>query len=92
MTVAELLVRISSKELTEWMAFYRKEPFGSEARYIGHAITASTIANVNLAKGKKAHSPEDFMPDFDKKEQTVDSMIAFASMMTAAMGGEDLRE
>lgn len=93
MTVAELLARISSKELTEWMAFSQIEPFGADTSYLGHAITASTVANVNRQKGKKPHKPEDFMPKFEKKkEQSTESMVAFAAYMTASMGGEDLRE
>lgn len=93
MTVAEMLGRMSSKELTRWMIFYELEPFGMDVDFMGHAITASTIANVNRKKGSKAHKPEDFMPKFGrKKEQSVDQMIGMASMMTTVMGGQDLRE
>jgi len=93
MTVAEMLDRISSTELNEWMLFYEMEPFGSEADFLGHAITSSTIANVNRSKGKKAMKPKDFMPKFEKeKTQSVDQMIGFAAAMTAALGGQDLRE
>jgi len=92
MTVAELLARISSKELTEWMAFSQVEPFGADADYLGHAITASTIANVNRTKKTKAHSVEDFMPKFEKKKkQSTTEMIQLAEMFTAGMGGEDKR-
>ena len=92
MTVAELLARISSKELTEWMAFSQKEPFGADADYLGHAITASTIANVNRKKGDKPYEASQFMPKFEKKKtQSVDQMIQVASMFTIATGGEDKR-
>ena len=92
MTVAELLDRISSREIAEWMAFSQLEPFGSEAGYIGHAITAVTIANTHLGKGQKAKDVEDFMPKFGpKKEQTVDEMLQFAQMLTIGLGGKDLR-
>jgi len=89
---AEMLSRMSSTELTEWIAFYNLEPFGSDAQYLGHAITASTIANVNTPKGKKQYKPSDFMPKFEKKKQTVDEMIQIASMLTAGLGGEDKRD
>lgn len=93
MTVSELLKRISSREITEWMAFSQLEPFGSKAGYLGHAITASTVANVNRAKGQKAYTAEDFMPAFEgKKKQTVEEMIQFAQVVTLGMGGKDLRE
>jgi len=93
MTVSELLKRISSREITEWMAFGQLEPFGAEAGYLGHAITASTVANVNRAKGKKAYEVADFMPTLGRKEpQSVAEMIQFAEMFTVALGGEDKRK
>ena len=94
MTRAELLKRISSREITEWMAFGQLEPFGVEVGFIGHAITAATVANVNRAKGQKAYPVTDFMPDLGrtKEPQSVEEAIQFAEMYTAAMGGKDLRE
>ena len=93
MTVSELLNRISSREITEWMAFGQLEPFGAEIGFLGHAITASIVANVNRGKGQKAYTAADFMPEFGTTEpQSVDEMIQFAAMYTAALGGEDLRE
>ena len=81
---------MSSAELTEWIAFYNLEPFGGDTKYIGDAITASTIANVNRKKGSKAMKPDDFIPKFEaKKEQGLDEMLQVAKMMTAALGGED---
>lgn len=81
-------------ELTEWMAYYQLEPFGTDVDMLGHAITAATVANVNRPKGKKAFKPDDFMPDFEKanRTQTVDEMVAFAEMMTTVMQGKDLRK
>lgn len=63
MTVGELLQRISSKELTEWMAFYNIEPFGYEANLVGHSIVASAVANTTRTKASdKVWKPQDFMP------------------------------
>jgi hypothetical protein len=90
--VQELLYRVSSLELSEWMAFNMLEPFGADADYLGHAITASTIANVNRGKNQKAYKAEDFMPKFEKAEQTPNQMIQTAAMYTAAFGGVDLRK
>jgi len=92
MTVAELLRRISSRELSEWMAFGQLEPFGAEAGWLGNAITSKTIADVNRGKGKKPFEVSDFMPRMEeKKPQTMEEQIQFASMWTTAMGGKDLR-
>ena len=93
MTVGELLARASSKELTQWMIFYQLEPFGTQANFLGHAITASTVANANRGKNQQAYEAEDFMPKFKvDKEQSTEEMIAFASYMTAALGGKDERD
>jgi hypothetical protein len=46
-SVSELLSRTSSAELTEWMAYYRIEPWGTEADDIRTGIIASTEANGN---------------------------------------------
>lgn len=63
MTVSELLSRVSSRELTEWMAFYELEPFGWEAGLLGHAITSSTVMNSRRSKkSDKVFVPQDFMP------------------------------
>ena len=90
-TVSELLTRVSSHELTEWMAFSTLEPFGVDAENLGHAITASTIANVNRGKNQQPYKVTDFMPKFEKQEQSTDQMIQLAEMFTAGMGGQDLR-
>jgi hypothetical protein len=83
-----MLERIPARMLLEWMAFAELEPFGGDTVYIGHAITAATVSNVNRGKGKKPAKVEDFMPRFGKKTQTVEEQIQFAAMMTAAMGGQ----
>jgi hypothetical protein len=92
-TVGELLDRISSRELTEWMAFDSLEPFGSQAGYLGHAITSMTVANRHRGKNENSHKIEEFIPKFgNQKAQTVDEMIQVAEMFTAGLGGQDLRE
>jgi anthranilate phosphoribosyltransferase len=88
----EMLARMSSAELTEWMAFAQLEPFGSEADLIGHAITASTVANRHRNKGEKAHEIKEFIPTFRKKKQSIDEMMQIAEMMTIGLGGKDLKE
>ena len=62
MPVRELLARIGSDELTEWMAFYQLEPFGDLRADLRSGVISSTIANANRAKHSQAFTPEDFMP------------------------------
>lgn len=69
-----MLDEISSAQLTEWMAFSQLEPFGFKSDMYGHAITASTVANVNRRKGKKAFSPNDFVPA-EREKKTAGAFI-----------------
>ena len=70
----------------EWIAFDKLEPFAWDVQFVGNAITAATVANVNRGKGKKAAKPGDFMPKLSKP-QTLEQQIQFAQMMTLALGG-----
>lgn len=81
-----MLERMSSAELTEWLAFYGIEPWGGDTDYIGDAITAATVFNVQKGKNK-AMKPADFIPKFGQKSQTVEEQIQFAAMVTVALGG-----
>ncbi len=65
-TVRELLGAMDSRELSEWMAFDLVEPIGGRRGDIQAAIVASTIANVNRGKGKKALQPADFIPEYGR--------------------------
>ena len=89
---AEMLARMSSAELSDWQAFMVIEPFGSEASYIGHAITAATIVNMHKDKRQPAAKVEDMMPKFGKKKpQSVAQMLQIAQAFTIGLGGQDLR-
>tara|TARA_R100000700_G_scaffold31695_1_gene38824 strand:+ start:86 stop:340 length:255 start_codon:yes stop_codon:yes gene_type:complete len=76
MTVRELLARIDSRELSEWMAYYEVNPFGSVRDDLQAGIVASTIANVNRGKNDKSFTPSDFMPYIDKPQQSEGDMQA----------------
>ena len=68
MTVAELLERISSRELAEWQAYYMLEPFGEERKDLRAGTISATVANI--ARGEqKPFQPSDFMPRFDQAEE-----------------------
>ena len=71
MTVRELLQRMGSDELSEWMAFYQLEPFGDYRADYRSGVVASTFANAHRAKDASPFRPEDFM-SFLEKKRTVD--------------------
>lgn len=70
MPVAELLDRMSSREFSEWMAFYEIEPFGEERADLRQALTTSAVHNSIQAQTKRPKwtKPEDFMPFSDKAQ------------------------
>lgn len=74
--------------LSEWIAYYKMEPFGEQRADLRAAIIACTVANSNRGKDQKALKVEDFMPKFEEQKQSMEEMIQFAAMMTQAMGGE----
>ena len=67
MTVEELGQRMSSRELTEWRAYYDLEPFGDCREDFRTGILASLIANMFRGKGDKVTAPLDFMIHQDAK-------------------------
>lgn len=50
-----------SSELTEWMAYYKLEPFGQERDNWHSATLASILINVNRRKNTPAVAPSEFM-------------------------------
>jgi hypothetical protein len=55
-----MLSEMSSRTLTEWMAYYSIEPWGDELVDMHLANVTSILANQNRAKNSKAMKPDDF--------------------------------
>ena len=72
MPVRELLARADSRELAEWRAYERIEPFGEKRADYRAGMVASVMANAWKGKDQKAFTPEDFMPEYDKPQQATD--------------------
>jgi hypothetical protein len=95
------LKNISSRELSEWQAYARLEPFGEQRADLRAGIIAAVIASAfrNPKKRKDPFSPADFMPVFSKakaeaeaEEQSPGQMLAFVEILNAMYGGKDLRQ
>jgi hypothetical protein len=85
MPVRELLTRMGSDEITEWMAFYQIEPFGDMRADVRSGVIASTFANANRAKNSKPFTPEDFMPFVDRsplKDESKVNVARFKAMFS----------
>lgn len=52
---------MSSSELTEWMAYYKLEPFGQERDNYHAAMLAAIAVNSNRKKGAPAVPISEFM-------------------------------
>jgi len=77
MTVNQLLSQISSRELSEWAAYYSIEPFGERREDLRAAMMACTIANAAGGRGKNkpAFKLKDFLLNFEPpKQQSNDEM------------------
>lgn len=61
MTVSKLEREIPYRELTEWMAEYRRDPWGSWRDNMHAAMTASLIANAFRGSDTRPFTCEDFM-------------------------------
>jgi len=94
MTVGELLARISSRELSEWMAFFSLEPWGTEVEDWRFGMLASVFANANRdpKKRKRPYEPEDFMPRRDAprtQEQDIEDHEAILRMWARVLEAKD---
>lgn len=86
-TVRELLGRVSSEELTDWMAYYRLEPFGEERADLRAGIIAAVMANAMSGKSSRKFTADEFMPKFGPKpEPTPDELRTKLMAMAVAAG------
>lgn len=82
-----MLEQISSEHLSEWIAFFNLEPFGSEVDFVRSGIIASTI--VNTFRDPKKSSPasvRDFVPDLSPKSE--DQKTEDMKKLLLQMGGK----
>ena len=72
-SVREAQRRISSSEFTEWLAFWRLEPWGCGVDDARAGMIASVTASCHGARCR----PSDFIPDREPAEpQTEDQILA----------------
>jgi len=86
--VAELLARISSRELAEWMAYFEIDPFGEERADLRAGIVASTVANSQRGRRGTAFKPKDFMPKFGQTRQSAGQQLDIIRQLHQQWGGE----
>ena len=80
-----MLKRMSSRTLTEWMAYHELEPFGDELQDIHLANLTAALVNANRKKGSAAAQPKEFR--LWKEIKTFDAQ-AFFDNLKAALGSD----
>jgi hypothetical protein len=61
-----MLREMDARELAEWEAYEKLEPFGEERADLRMAIMTANILNALRGKKGKKAKIKDFMPDFEK--------------------------
>ncbi|MEW2635267.1 DUF4035 domain-containing protein [Streptomyces sp. NPDC048389] len=90
MTVADLDSRLSSYELTEWMAFEKiTGPLGRRRHDIQAATIAATIANSSRGKKGKKFKMADFLIPYGEERKSPQQMLEAIKGINRAMGGEE---
>ena len=84
-----MLTGITSRLLSEWMAFDLVSPIGEKRADIRMAILASILANVNRGPDTAPFTPTQFMPGFDveseePERQSMKSQLGIAQMFAEA--------
>lgn len=87
-SVRELGERMSGRELMEWLAYARLDPFGEARADLRQAITSCVVAN---GLGGKQHQIRDFVPKFDEDEAQdpvamKDALVMWARAWNAVNG------
>lgn len=73
MTVAEMLQRMTSRELTEWQVYSNLEPWGEEREDLRSGMATSPLLNIQMGKKGKKSKPSDWIMDFvDAPEEQTD--------------------
>ena len=57
-----MLRRIPLPTFYDWLEYAKRTPFGEERADLRMGILASTLVNIQLAKGQRQTRPLDFMP------------------------------
>lgn len=98
MTVEEMLSRISSLELAEWMAYDRIEPIDKGDLHTAMLLTLTANANRDPEAQPEPFTVEQFFLDYWKRPEPEDpdrswkANLQKAELITIAMGGQDLRK
>ncbi|MFC4333859.1 phage tail assembly protein T [Salininema proteolyticum] len=91
-SVRELLTRLTSAEITEWMAFERiNGPLGGKRHDYNAALITKTIVDANSGKKRRRRKLTDFLLQWGGKRRRPQTGSEMAAKATAAFGINDER-
>ena len=79
MSVERAQHEISSREFTEWLAYYQLEPFGETIADLRHGVATAAMANFNRNSKDKPepYKALDFIPWADRLDDEDDDALIF---------------
>lgn len=88
MTVRELLDRIDSRELSQWIAYHNIEPWGDEREDLRHGIRAAVTANSAFGS-RGRHRASEYIPRFGRRPrmEPKEAKARFKRYAQAMQGG-----
>ena len=81
MTVRELLARLSSEELAEWMAYSTIDMLPGKADDWRAAMIAATVSNANRSSESEPANVDQFMPRMPADPEDLEDESALQSSM-----------
>lgn len=82
---------LSSKQLTDWIAYSLLEPFGSRREDARAGTIAATVVNMQKGKNAQSVSANDFFPEFtpskEKEDQSKKAILAQQSFFAQSIPG-----
>lgn len=83
---------LTTREIVEWLLYEQIEPFGEWRADLRAGIVASTFVNLHRPRGRRALSPQEFMPRFgESRRQSPEQLLAQVAQWNQLFGGKDLR-
>lgn len=89
---------MTSRQFTEWVAFYKSQPFGPDLRDERVARLMMLTAEIHRDEDKRGHrfTVEEFLPDYgapdDEQTEDWETILHQVELMNKAFGGRDLRD
>lgn len=86
-----MLAQITGQQFIEWMAFYELDPWGDQRADLRMAEMLALTVNMNLRKGKKPATIQDFMHYAEKPDPKPMSQAESVAYIQRALRGTKIK-